>query len=237
MPGQNLGPDIARPGTSESNAMVTTTGRYVVQKAELSSLFFYYMLQGNYNLFNKNEIVRDDVSQEEFDQISEMSSMLNYFVFGPIDEEGVVPDAWKVPQPMSGLTIYEPTSFLQGARNQAEMVIGLATFAEQNLCVSAGCEIEEAAARLGYAAWNLDKAFQRQLAEAASRREVDDATHGRMASRASSAAASCRAARGQLLARQPRLPDEQALSEAAQGVGDCLTTLRALVQGIGKVSS
>ena len=237
MPGQNLGPEIARPGTSEANAMVTTTGRYVVQKAELSSLFFYYMLQGNYNLFNKNDVRRDDLSEEQLGQIREMSSMLNYFVLGPIDEEGVVPDAWKVPQPMSGLTIYEPISFLQGALNQAEMVIGLAVFAEEHLCVRAGCEIEEAAARLGYAAWNLDKAFQRQLTEAAHRREVDAATHNAFASRASSAASSCRAAREQLLARQPRLPNEQALSEAAQGVGDCLTTLRALVQEIASVRS
>jgi hypothetical protein len=117
------------------------------------------------------------------------------------------------------------------------MVIGLAAFAEEHLCVRAGCEIEEAAARLGYAAWNLDKAFQRQLTEAAHRREVDAATHNGFASRASSAASSCRAAREQLLARQPRLPNEQALSEAAQGVGDCLTTLRALVQEIASVRS
>jgi hypothetical protein len=34
-----------------------------------------------------------------------------------------------------------------------------------------------------------------------------------------------------------QLPDEQALGEAADGVGDCLATLRALVQGIGSVSS
>jgi hypothetical protein len=237
MPGQNLGPDLAQPGTSESNAMVTTTGRYVVQKAELSSLFFYYMLQGNYNLFNKNEISRDDISEEEFDQISEMSSMLNYFVFGPIDADGVVPDAWKVPQPMGGIAIYEPTSFLQGARNQAEMVIGLAAFAEQNLCTSAGCEIEEAAARLGYGAWNLDKAFQRQLTEAMNRREVDDASYTQLAGHASSAAESCRTARKHLLARQPQLPDERALKDAAQGVGDCLATLRGLVQEIGSIGS
>lgn len=209
----------------------------MVQKAELSSLFSYYMLQGNYNVFNENEISGADISEEQFDQISEMSSMLNYFDLGPIDADGVVPDAWKVPQPMGGIAIYEPTSFLQGALNQAEMVIGLATFARQNLCKDAGCEIEEAAARLGYAAWNLDKAFQRQLTEAVNRRELNEAAYSQLAGRASSAAASCRVARGKLLERQPQLPDEQALGEAADGVGDCLATLRALVQGIGSVSS
>lgn len=238
MPGQTFSPELSRPGTSEANAMVTTSGRYVVQKAELSSLFFYYMLQGNYNFFNGNAVPYDDVDAQQLAAIEEWSSWVNPFgFFQPIGKEGVVPEAWKVPQPMSGLTIYEPTSFLQGARNQAEMVIGLAAFAEKNLCINAGCEIEEAAARLGYAAWNLDKAFQRQLTEAANRREVNDATHREFTSRASSAAASCRAARGKLLARQPQLPDTQALREAADGVDDCLGTLRALVQAIGSVNS
>ncbi len=48
-----------------------------------------------------------------------MSTKLNYCgLFGPIDEDGIVPDAWKVPQPEAGITIYEPTAFLQGVRNQ-----------------------------------------------------------------------------------------------------------------------
>ena len=62
MPGQHLGPELSRPGTSEANGMVTASGRYVVQKAELSTLFFHYMLQGNYNFFNTNEPFRRIIS-------------------------------------------------------------------------------------------------------------------------------------------------------------------------------
>ena len=58
--------------------MVTTTGRYVVQKADLSTLFFYYMLQGNYNFFNTNDVAYDDVSESELARMSEMSESLNF---------------------------------------------------------------------------------------------------------------------------------------------------------------
>ena len=78
-----------------------------------------------------------------------------------------------MPQPEAGITIYEPTSFVTGVRNQIEMDIGLVDFALANLCITAGCEIEEAAARLGYAAWNLDKSVPHQLAEAETRNEIE----------------------------------------------------------------
>jgi hypothetical protein len=207
MPGQSFSAEVSRPGTSEANAMVTTTGRYVVQKAELSSLFFYYMLQGNYNFFNANETVYDDITEGELEQIREMSASLNFFgLFGPIDEEGVVPEAWKVAQPMSGLAIYEPVSFAVGARNQLENAISLVDFAQANLCLTAGCDPEEAAARLGYAAWNLDKAFARQLGEALARGEVDAADHGQLVRDAGSAATACREARARMLTGNGRGP-------------------------------
>jgi len=233
MPGQTFSPEVARPGTSEANAMITTTGRYVVQKAELSSLFFYYMLQGNYNLFNTNAAPYDDVTEGELAQMSEMSASLNFFgLLGPIDEEGVVPDAWKVAQPMSGLAIYEPVSFAQGARNQAEMAIGLVDFAQANLCVTAGCDPEEAAARLGYAAWNLDKAFARQLDEATQRGEVTQELHARLGHEASAAASACRGARARLLAKQPRLPDDLALAQAEAHATRCGDALRSLAEAL-----
>ena len=232
MPGQSFSPEVARPGTSEANAMVTTTGRYVVQKAELSSPFFYYMLQGNYNLFNTSAASYDDVSETELAAMSEMSASLNYFIFGPIDEEGIVPDAWKVPQPMSGLAIYEPVSFVASARNQVEMAKGLVDFAQANLCVTAGCDPEEAAARLGYAAWNLDKAFGRQIGEAIERGEIAKEAGDQLAADAGLAAAACRGARGQLLAAQPRLPDADALAAARAQSTSCADALRSLAEGL-----
>jgi hypothetical protein len=233
MPGQSFSAEVSRPGTSEANAMVTTTGRYVVQKAELSSLFFYYMLQGNYNFFNANETVYDDITEGELEQIREMSASLNFFgLFGPIDEEGVVPEAWKVAQPMSGLAIYEPVSFAVGARNQLENAISLVDFAQANLCLTAGCDPEEAAARLGYAAWNLDKAFARQLGEALARGEVDAADHGQLVRDAGSAATACREARARMLTVQPSLPGPEALAEANELSTQCLETLTGMAEAL-----
>lgn len=233
MPGQNFGPELVVPGNSEANAMITTTGRYVVQKAELVGLFYYYLFQGNYNLFNTNNVTYDDVSESELAQLQDISSNFNVFgLFDPIDEKGIVPDQWKVPQPMSGLTIYEPVAFMQGVRNQLEMNIAHVEWALPNLCIKAGCEIEEAAARLGYAAWNLDKAVSRQVAEAAKRGEIDAAAAEHLASGSSSAATECRNARAQLLARQPQLPGDEALSEAKRLSGQCLATVSGLMKAV-----
>ncbi|MFP6654518.1 MAG: hypothetical protein VCB25_02745, partial [Myxococcota bacterium] len=231
MPGQTFTPELARPGTSEANAMVTTTGRYVVQKADLSTLFFYYMLQGNYNFFNTNDVGYDDVSQDELAEIEEMSESLNFFgLFGPIGKEGLVPEPWKVAQPMSGLAIYEPVSFVVAARNQAEMDVDLVEFARANLCLSAGCQLEEAAARLGYAAWNIEKAFGRQLAEARSRDEISSALQEQVSLDARMAVIACQDARGYLLARQPELPGEAALESARTLAEKCQTSLAAIVE-------
>jgi hypothetical protein len=233
MPGQTFSPELAQPGTSEANAMVTTTGRYVVQKAELLTLFYYYLFQGNYNFFNTNEVTYDDVSDAELAQLEALGRKLNYFgLGGAIGTEGLVPKQWRVAQPMSGLTIYEPVSFLVAAKNQVEMDIQLVEFAISNTCLVADCEIEEAAARLGYAAWNLDKAFHRQLAEALGRGEVVAAVAGRLADQATEAAASCRGARAKLLADQPRLPTGLVLGQAQQLAAGCLSSLNQLSQAL-----
>ncbi|MFP6663291.1 MAG: hypothetical protein VCC00_03705 [Deltaproteobacteria bacterium] len=229
MPGQEFGPELVQPGVSQANAMITTTGRYVVQKAELLTLFYYYLFQGNYNFFNTNDVATDDVSQEELAEIRDMGRMLNYFgLAGEIGPEGVVPDAWKVPQPMSGLTIYEPISMQESAHNQVEMDVGLVEFALENLCVTRGCEIEEAAARLGYAAWNLDKAFRKQITEAAMLGELDATDADEFSRSAMAAATQCREARGHLLKRQPELPDALALDAARAASAACLQTLAKL---------
>jgi hypothetical protein len=231
MPGQSFGPELVVPGNSEANAMVTTTGRYVVQKAELIGLFYYYLFQGNYNVFNSNAVAYDDVSAAEFDQLADLSAKFNVFnLFDPIDENGIVPEQWQVPQPMSGLTIYEPVSFLQGALNQLSMDIGFVEWSQPNLCLQAGCEIEEAAARLGYAAWNLDKAFQRQLQEAISREEIVDHLATQLSQSVSLAAADCRTAREHLLANQPLLPSDAVLGSAQEAAGSCLKTLQQVSQ-------
>jgi hypothetical protein len=133
---------------------------------------------------------------------------------------------------MSGLTIYEPVSFATGARNQAEMGVGLVEFALDNLCLSAGCDLEEAAARLGYAAWNLDKAFQRQLAEASDRGQLNGTPWERLASDAAAAAGACRSARGELLAVQPQLPDGDALGRARRSSESCLASLQGIVAAL-----
>ena len=230
MPGQTFGPELARPGISQANGMVTTRGRYVVQKAELLTVFYYYLFQGHYNFFNTNEVPYDDVSETQMDELRETSADLYYFgVFGPIDEDGVVPEAWKVAQPEAGVAIYEPTSFMQGVQNQIEMDIGLVDFALANLCITAGCEIEEAAARLGYAAWNLDKSVPRQLAEAGTRSEIEGDRLDRLKQETSVAADLCRRARSQLLADQPRLPDAQALAQAKTDATTCRADLKAVL--------
>ena len=230
MPGQTFGPELARPGISQANAMVTTHGRYVVQKAELLTLFYYYLFQGEYNFFNTNDVARDDVTEEEMKELRDTSAQLNYFgLFGPIDGEGIVPEAWKVPQPEAGLTIYEPVSFRESARNQVEMNLGLVRFSRKNICLEQGCQLEEAAARLGYAAWNLDKAVPKQLAEAASRSELSDQERARLAEAASASESQCRRARTALLARQPRLPDAIAIQEAQQAATSCEADLEALL--------
>ncbi|HEY6131415.1 MAG TPA: hypothetical protein VIV27_05315, partial [Halioglobus sp.] len=173
MPGQTFGPELARPGMSGANAMVTTTGRYVVPGADLPTLFYYYLLQGQFNTFNSNGVHYDDISEAELTRLKELSKqfqLLGPVPIGiPIGRAGVVPGQWKIPQPAGGVIIYEPLSFAAAARNQLEMDVGLVNFASTNLCLADGCALEEAAARLGYVAWNLDKAFQRQLKEAVQR--------------------------------------------------------------------
>ena len=231
MPGQNFGPELVRPGSSEANGMITTTGRYVVQKAELIGLFYYYLFQGNYNLFNSNDASYDDVSQKQMTMMSDLTSKFNIFhLFDPIDEQGIVPDQWKVQQPMSGLTIYEPVEFMQGVKNQLEMDVVHAEWALPNLCLEAGCEIEEAAARLGYAAWNLDKAVQRQLAEAHSRGEVDGQFTAQLSEMAIVAAGQCRSARELLLARQPALPTAESLASVQRDTASCIASLKQSLQ-------
>jgi len=166
-------------------------------------------------------------------ELQEMSAKLYFFgLFGPIDEEGIVPDAWKVPQPEAGITIYEPTSFLTGVRNQLEMDLGFTDFALEHLCLTSGCEIEEAAARLGYAAWNLDKSVPRQLAEAETRNEIDAGARARIEQAAASAAGECRGARALLLEDQPRLPDETKLTEARASARRCHSELQQVVASL-----
>jgi hypothetical protein len=167
------------------------------------------------------------VSQAELEELREKSAELNFFgVFGPIGEDGVVPDAWKVPQPEAGLTIYEPVSFLTGVNNQLEMNLAFSDFALEHLCLTSGCEIEEAAARLGYAAWNLDKAVPRQLAEAEIRKEIGAEARVQIEQIASAAAQACRGARSLLLEKQPQLPDEENLEGARTSIRRCRTELQ-----------
>ena len=230
MPGQTFGPELTRPGISQANGLVTTRGRYVVQKAELLTLFYYYLFQGNYNFFNTNEVSYDDVSPEKMTELQEMSEKLYFFgLFGPIDEEGIVPEPWKVAQPEAGLTIYEPTSFLQSVRNQIEMDIELVEFALANICISAGCQIEEAAARLGYAAWNLDRSVPHQLAEAETRKEISSSVRQGLEDEASGAAGLCRRARAKLLAKQPQLPAASALAQATKDSETCRVDLQSIL--------
>ena len=211
--------------------MITTTGRYVVQKAELVNLFYYYLFQGNYNFFNSNDAGYDDVSDTQMAMMEDLTAKFNIFnLFDPIDEQGIVPDQWKVPQPMSGLTIYEPVAFMQGVKNQLEMDVEHAEWALPNLCLQAGCEIEEAAARLGYAAWNLDKAVQRQLAEAGARGEIDEQAAEQLSDLATVAAGQCRGARTLLLAQQPLLPSEMTLVSVQRDTRACIASLRQSVQ-------
>ena len=232
MPGQSFGPELTRPGTSESNAMVTTTGRYVVQKAELLTLFYYYLFQGNYNFFNTNDVHYDDISAAEQTQLDDLTKQFHFFGLGPIGKDGIVPEQWKVPQPEAGLTIYEPVSFVTAARNQVEMDIGFVRFAAANLCLTEGCALEEAAARLGYAAWNMDKAFQRQLAEAVKREQINAEFGQSIAAKATAAVVDCRSARAQLLARQPALPVEGAMAEARILTADCLIGLTTVLEAL-----
>ena len=219
-----------RPGISQANGLVTTRGRYVVQKAELLTLFYYYLFQGNYNFINTNNVTYDDVSAEEMAELQDMSAKLYFFgLFGPIDERGIVPDPWKVPQPEAGITIYEPASFLQGVRNQLEMDMGLVEFALSNLCITAGCQIEEAAARLGYAAWNLDRSVPHQLMEAESRDEIAYGARQNVEAETAEAAGLCRRARTLLLADQPRLPQAAVLAEAKKDSAKCHATLESVL--------
>jgi hypothetical protein len=132
-----------------------------------------------------------------------------------------------VAQPEAGITIYEPASFLQGVRNQVEMDIALVDFALENLCITAGCQIEEAAARLGYAAWNLDRSVPHQLAEAQTRNEIQDGARQNLQDTTSGAADLCRRARAQLLANQPQLPHASALAQAKQDAATCRAELES----------
>ncbi len=232
MPGQKFGPDLARPGTSEANALVTTTGRHVVAKADLLTLFYYYVFQGNYNFFNSNNASYDDVSPLELARLQELSTKFRPLVPGAIDAQGVVPQQWQVAQPEGGLTIYAPESFVTAARNQVEMDLGFVKFAASNLCLTEGCALEEAAARLGYAAWNMDKAFQRQLAEAIQRGQIHAEYGKNVAVNATEAAAECRRARAQLLAKQPALPAQSALSEARIHTADCTIGLTKVLEAL-----
>ncbi len=93
-------------------------------------------------------------------------------------------------------------------------------------------ELEEAAARLGYAAWNLDKAFQTQLAEAEARAELDAASAGQMSGDAAEAANDCRAARALLLSRQPDIPTQGEVKDATKFAERCLDRLNELMSSI-----
>jgi len=226
MPGQNFAPEVSQVGTSEANGMVITSGRYVAQKADLLTLFYYYMFQGNYNFFNINEVTYDDNSPEAQAAVEGISATFNDGE--PIPPEGVVPDPWKVGQPVSGLMIFEPLSLREAALNQIKMDVGHVEWALPELCRQVGCALEEAAARLGYAAWNLDKAFQKQLAEAETRDEVDPATVTQMKADAQTAADDCRAARALLLSHQPAIPSEAEVTEATELANSCLDTLNSI---------
>jgi len=232
MPGQKFGPVLTRPGSSEANAMVTSTGRYVVPKAEWPTLFYYYLFQGNYNLFNTNAAAYDDVSPAVLTQLKGFSEKFQLLGLGPIAAPGVVPEQWRVAQPEGGLTIYAPESFVAAAKNQVQMDLEFVKFAEANLCLTEGCALEEAASRLGYAAWNMDKAFQRQLAAAIQREQIYSEYGRNIAEDATAAAATCRRARMQLLAKQPALPDESALAEARLLTADCMNGLTTVLEAL-----
>ena len=109
------------------------------------------------------------------------------------------------------------------------MDLGLVDFALANLCIAAGCEIEEAAARLGYAAWNLDYSVPHQLAEAKTRNEIAGAQQKVLQRAGSAAARLCRSARTRLLARQPSLPDASELAQAKKEGAKCRADLESLL--------
>jgi hypothetical protein len=113
-----------------------------------------------------------------------------------------------------------------------EMAIGLLDFAQANLCIHAGCDPEEAAARLGYAAWNLEHAFESQLEEAVRRDEVARDLQADLAARALGATESCLMAREALLASQPQLPDESRLTEAKVQSAACALALRSIAESL-----
>jgi hypothetical protein len=232
MRGQKFSPDLTRPGTPEANALLTTTGRYVIPNTDFQTLFYYYLFQGNYQQFNTNDVSYDDISDAELVRLEELSKQLR--LLGPISigGAGVVPEQWKIPQPEGGLTIYTPESFVTAAKNQVEMNLGFVRFAASNLCLTEGCALEEAAARLGYAAWNMDKAFQRQLAEAIQREQIHAEYGKNIAADATEAAAHCRRARKQLLARQPALPSESALAETRILTADCTSGLTKVLDAL-----
>ena len=109
------------------------------------------------------------------------------------------------------------------------MDMGLVDFALLNLCITAGCEIEEAAARLGYAAWNLDQSVPHQLAEAETRNEIEGDKRQSLQHATSVAADQCRTARTQLLAKQPQLPGESALAQAKKDAATCREGLESVL--------
>ena len=181
VPGQNWDESLAVPGTSEAHGYLTTSGRYVVQKAELFARMYYYLLQGN---------VLPDLPSS------------------------IVPARWQVGQPIGGFAIYEPESFRDGAWNQADLNVFFVEWALENLCEQPECDLEEAAARLGYASWNLDKVFDKHLDEALTRGEISSAEHDDLHEQGDKAAADCRAARELLLRDQPEDPTTEEISQA-----------------------
>lgn len=206
--GQNFGPELSQFGTSEANGMITTTGRYVVQKAELLTLFVYYLFQDNLPFPLPPEALPPGTP--------------------PIPPGGIVPPPYQVQQPVGGLMIYEPESFEEGTMNQIEMDIFHTNFALDNLCFEADCDLEEAAARLGYAAWNLDKSVQLQIREAFDRGEVSNKKRRLVSLGAAIAAKSCRAARRQLLRDQPEDPTRREVKKARLLTKAC----RAVLEGV-----
>jgi len=198
IPGQNIDPSLVLPTISEGCAYVSTTGRYIVQKAELSTLVYYYLLQ-------------------------------NHIFPFPIPglPEVYIPDDYRVGQPVGGFAIYEPESYRDGAQKQAELGVFLVEWASDNLCES-GCGLEEAAARLGYAAWNLDHAFNKQLKEALDRGEIQSGLYKKVLDWGKRAASDCRKARESLLKDQPKDPTDADIDVAKSHSDKSLESLHKI---------
>jgi len=213
MPGQDLTKDAEYLGTSESGVMPSKTGRTHTSQWGVAQQMYYYQLSAG------------------------------LLPFSPTN--GIVPAGYDIEKPILGITIHEPENYVPGVAAQLKAALGYVANAKAWYTGTDATDastpatwhpapgddqMEEAAARMGYARHLLRVFFKSQSEEAVAMGDLSAQTQSLAMDQATIAVDALAEARAAMLANSPNAPtDTSAVGPALKTAEDAINAAMALL--------